>query len=410
MDRLNNTGGKTEHGADDARRDVAEGATSRHADSRGPRGRRVSPLALGLGVAALVLVLALVFAPYPATIDGSLRFIPRGSTVDDLTTRGFFTSPRGDLLSVKGGVLKAQGGGDPVVTVGGRKLEANSTIGLFATATSSRGSDVKEKTLTRTTAIPPETVYVGSGSIETVTSTGTPGATKVTVGEVSGIEVSSEVVTPAIPRVVLRGAVTRGPKYIALTFDDGPWPGQTEKVLEILKREGAKATFFMLGMKIQRAPSLVKLVVQSGNEIGTHSQTHVMLGKAAPATVTYEIATGAKTLKRYSGIAPHWYRPAGGSVSPFVYSEASRLGLQVILWTLDTHDYTKPGAKVIADRVIGNAKNGSVVLMHDGGGDRSQTIAALPIIIESLRARGFRFVTLTELYSRPNPPKMPVHP
>jgi peptidoglycan/xylan/chitin deacetylase (PgdA/CDA1 family) len=410
MDLSDSTGvdmDEPEYGAGD---DAVESPSARHAPHHDRRGKRLSPLLIVAGVVAVAVVLALVFAPYPATIDGSLRFVPRGATVDDLTSRGFFASPRGNLLSVKGGVLKEHGGGDPVVTSGGRQLAPTSTIGLFATVTSAPGPDVKEKTLTLTKAISPETIYVGSGGMETVTSTGSPGATKVTVGEVSGIELSSEVVTPAIPKVVLRGAVQRGPKYIALTFDDGPWPGQTEKILEILKREGARATFFMLGMKIQRSPSLAKAVVQSGNEIGTHSQTHKMLGKSPNATVTYEIATGANTLRRYTGIKPHWYRPAGGSVSPFVYSEANRLGLQVILWTLDTHDYTKPGAKVIADRVIGNAKNGSVVLMHDGGGDRAQTIAALPIIIESLRARGFRFVTLTELYNRPNPPKMPVHP
>lgn len=394
----------------DTREDVPRVGSERDPRPHDRSGRAVSPLLIAGAAVVIVVVLALIFAPYPATIDGRLRFVARGATVDDLAHQGAFASPHGDLLSVKGAVVKAQGGGDPVVVSGGRTLDQSSTIPLFATVTSSRGPDVKEKTVTRTVNVPQETVYVGSGGVESVASTGSPGVVKLTVGAVSGVEIASETVTPAIPKVVIRGAVARGPKYIALTFDDGPWPGQTDKILQILKREGAKATFFMLGMKIQRAPTLAKTVAQSGNEVGEHSQTHKMLGKALNATVTYEIATGAKTVRRYTGVKSRWYRPAGGSVSPFVYSEAQRLGLQVILWTLDTHDYTKPGVEKIVDRVVGNAKNGSVVLMHDGGGDRAQTIAALPIIISTLRARGFRFVTLSELYDRPNPPKMPVHP
>ena len=268
----------------------------------------------------------------------------------------------------------------------------------------------RKRVVTETVSIEPTTTYIGTGPVQSVASTGSPGTARITIGAVSKIEVKREVITEPSPKVILRGTVARGPKYIALTFDDGPWPGQTDKILDILKKNGAKATFFMLGLRVQRNRTLAKAVVASGNEVATHSQTHKMLAKADAATVSYEIGTGATVVRRYTGVKPHWYRPAGGSVSPLVYARAQALGLQVILWTLDTHDYAKPGAQVIADRVIGNAKNGSVVLMHDGGGDRSQTIAALPIIIKALHARGFHFVTLTELYALPNPPKMPVRP
>lgn len=370
----------------------------------------ITPRTAVAAALAVVLVLALLFAPYPALVDGALRFVPRGATVDYLAKRGLFAGSRGDLLSVGGGVLRPGGGGDPVVTSGSETLSRDSSVPFGASVTSRRGPDVKEDVVTKVVSIEPSTTYIGTGTVESLASTGVPGKARITMGAVSNYEIAREVITEASPRVVLRGAVARGPKYIALTFDDGPWAGQTEKILDILASKGAKATFFMLGMSVQRNPSLAKLVAASGNEVATHSQSHKLLAKAPKATAVYEIATGAKTVRRYTGKAPHWYRPAGGSVNPFVYSEAQSLGLQVILWTLDTHDYRKPGVAKIVTFVVGNAKNGSVVLMHDGGGDRSQTIAALPVIIDAVRARGFRFVTLTELYDRPNPPKMPVHP
>jgi peptidoglycan-N-acetylglucosamine deacetylase len=400
----------------DMRDEAAAGAAAEAGaePEAGPEpGRRAFPITLRSALAAalaVVLVLALLFAPYPARIDGALRLVARGATVDDLAKRGLFAGARGDLLSVRGGVLRIGGGGDPVVTSGSETLGRDSSIPLGASVTSRRGPDVKEEVVTKVVSIEPSTTYIGTGTVESVASTGVPGKARVTMGAVSRYEVAREVITEESPRVVLRGAVTRGPKYIALTFDDGPWPGQTEKILDILATRGAKATFFMLGMRVQRKPSLAKLVAGSGNEVATHSQTHKLLAKAPNATVVYEIATGAKTLKHFTGKAPRFYRPAGGSVNPFVYSEAKALGLQVILWTLDTHDYRKPGVAKIVTFVVGNAKNGSVVLMHDGGGDRSQTIAALPAIIDTLQARGFHFVTLSELYARPNPPKMPVHP
>jgi peptidoglycan/xylan/chitin deacetylase (PgdA/CDA1 family) len=359
---------------------------------------------------AAVIVLVLLFAPYPVVIDGASRFVPRGTTVDDLAKGGLFAGSRGDLLSVGGGVIRVGGGGDPVVASGSETLGPDAPIRFGASVTSRRGPDVTEDVVTKFVSSEPSTTYIGTGAVETVASSGTVGTARITMGAISRHEIAREVIVEASPRVVLRGVMAGGSKYIALTFDDGPWPGQTQKILDILATKDAKATFFMLGMNVQRHPSLSKLVAASGNEIATHSQTHKLLARATNATSIYEIATGAQTLKRYTGKAPYWYRPAGGSVNPFVYSEAKALGLKLILWNLDTHDYRKPGVAKIVAFVVGNARNGSVVLMHDGGGDRSQTIAALPSIIDALHARGFHFVTLTELYDRPNPPKMPVKP
>lgn len=365
----------------------------------------------GLPAALVLCVVALaLFGPVPVSVDGSWRLVSRGTTPAQLAREGALKAPGGDLLSVNGDILQPGKGGAPVITLNGVVADASATVGIGAAIASTRGSDIKEDVKTETVSIEPSTIYVGVGSVESVASTGSPGTVRVTIGVVSKIEVKREVITEPSPKVILRGTVARGSKYVALTFDDGPWPGQTDKILDILRSNDAKATFFMLGMSAQRNPTLAKSVVKAGMEIATHSQSHKMLAKADAATVAYEIGAGATTVRRYTGVKPYWYRPAGGSVSPLVYARAQALGLKLILWSLDTHDYSKPGAQVIADRVIGNAKNGSVVLMHDGGGDRSQTIAALPIIIKALHARGFHLVTLTELYARPDPPKMPVKP
>jgi chitin deacetylase len=194
-----------------------------------------------------------------------------------------------------------------------------------------------------------------------------------------------------------------GRKWVALTFDDGPWPGSTDEVLAQLAGAKAKATFFMVGQRLKNAPEIGRRVLAAGMEVGDHSYSHKYLATYPHDVVTQEIAWGASAIEGVLGVRPVWYRPAGGSVNPWVFVEAQRLRLRIVLWTIDPHDYKRPGAQVIARRILDNIRPGAVVLMHDGGGDRSQTRAALAIVLKALTARGYSMVTLSELYSKPQP-------
>lgn len=375
-----------------------------------PQPPRASARATAWVAAGVIALLVAVATPYPARVDGSWRLVPQRADVGELARRGFFRSTAGDLLGVRGGVVRRGGGAPPIVIEDGIALGARDAIAPGAAVRTERGTDVLERVVTTVTTVAPETMTFGVGASETIASTGTPGVTRVSVGEVSRALVASETISQAVPRVVLRGTFPRGPKYIALTFDDGPWPGQTQRILAILASRGARATFFMLGRAVERRPDIARAVAASGNEIGDHSMSHTMLHAATLPVVRWEIRGGAFTIERATGVKPRFYRPAGGSVSPIVYREAAAAGLQAILWTLDPHDYRKPPARTIVQFVVGNAKAGTVVLMHDGGGDRTQTIGALPAIIDTLRLRGFVFVTLSQLYDGPHPPRMPVYP
>jgi peptidoglycan/xylan/chitin deacetylase (PgdA/CDA1 family) len=207
-----------------------------------------------------------------------------------------------------------------------------------------------------------------------------------TVGERSG-EVVSEVTKPAVPAEPVTD------KLVALTFDDGPDPTWTPQILDILKSEGVVATFCLVGSMLNRQRALGREEVASGHMVCNHTANHGLLGKAARDRVESEIDGGADAVKAVTGVDAAFYRPPGGELSPTVVDVAHERGQRVLHWSLDTIDYRRPPAAVLVERVMRNVGPGAVILMHDGGGDRSQTVAALRPIIEALKADGYGFTT-----------------
>ena len=187
------------------------------------------------------------FARVDVIIDGTASVLPAGSTVSDVTERGLLKAPAGDLVDGTGFVLRPGAGLPPEVKRNGGTANRNAALLEGDRLTSEPGSDVAEAVITTMTPIPILLKHVGSGPLVALESPGSVGVAQQRVGAVSGQVYESRVITPAEPMVLRRYSPDPGPKVVALTFDDGPWPGQTEQVLEILKREGAKATFFMLG-------------------------------------------------------------------------------------------------------------------------------------------------------------------
>jgi len=181
----------------------------------------------------------------------------------------------------------------------------------------------------------------------------------------------------------------RGKKRIALTFDDGP-SLYTADVLRILRKHEVESTFFQIGQEVQRYPSESRKILAQGHEIGNHSTHHGSLPGAS------DMATTNSIIKRATGFRPCLFRPPGGAVSSGVFSAAAQEKLKVVNWDVDTNDWKQPGSGSILSS-IRSARAGSIVLMHDGGGSRSQTIDALSAGIESLQRRGFELVTVTEL-------------
>lgn len=184
------------------------------------------------------------------------------------------------------------------------------------------------------------------------------------------------------------------PNSVALTFDDGPWPVDTERVLAVLKRFGVPATFFMVGNLVQRYPDLVQEVERDGQQVENHSFDHPVSPPLADLTehrITSEITDTNAALER-NGVRPTLFRPPGGSYDDYVIQQARNLGMRVVLWSIDPKDWqSSRTAKQVTRSVLSSVQPGSIILLHDGGGDASHTIKALPAIIRGIRKKGLRF-------------------
>ena len=191
-----------------------------------------------------------------------------------------------------------------------------------------------------------------------------------------------------------------GSEHVAsITFDDGPNPLATPRILDVLKREDVKATFFILGRHADRWPDLVKRVADEGHQIGNHGWHHRKLHRRTPGYVRDDLTKGTDSIVRACGVHPTVFRAPHGFRSPWVTPIAHSLGQRTIGWSLGVWDSTRPGADEIVKRTLDGMRPGSILLLHDGDGydpdgDRQQTAEALPGIIGGLRTRGFSFVTL----------------
>jgi peptidoglycan/xylan/chitin deacetylase (PgdA/CDA1 family) len=183
-----------------------------------------------------------------------------------------------------------------------------------------------------------------------------------------------------------------GPHQAALTFDDGP-SQYTPGLISALG--GVPVTFFTVGYEVAARPDLVQLEARSGDSVEDHTWDHKDLTRLSLADVDNELNGDANAVQSAIGVRPKCFRPPYGATNSTVVNEAARLGLTQIMWNVVPYDYQLPGVGAIVSRVLSEANGrGIVVGMHDGGGDRSQTIAAMPAIISGLRARGYTFVRL----------------
>jgi peptidoglycan/xylan/chitin deacetylase (PgdA/CDA1 family) len=189
------------------------------------------------------------------------------------------------------------------------------------------------------------------------------------------------------------GLVTNGPrdrKAVALTFDDGP-SEYTPGFLDVLREKGVDGTFFEIGQEMAGREETMRQILAEGNEIGDHTMNHVEYPGYS------QIAGAASRIAAFTHFVPCLFRPPGGGVDAGVIASAGSLGMRTINWDVDPADWSNPGSGAVYSRILGAAQPGSIILMHDGGGDRSGTLAALPSIIDTLRGRGYRFETVSEL-------------
>ena len=359
------------------------------------RGARVVLVALLLGI--VVPYTHQGFAAMGVTVDGAEISLPRGATVEDaLAYCG--GARNGRVRSAVDHDILAESASRPCsVFVNGQRAMLSASLHNGDEITTVPGDDVLEPLVREAVEVEVPARTIGTGTVAKVVVPGTPTVLSVSKGALSGETVATETVSVGTPAVV-RMVPEAGVPVVALTFDDGPWPGQTEQVLAILQERNVPATFFMLGMRVERAPDLARSVVNAGHLVGNHTYWHVNLSAVAPDVAHWEIEATNQLILETTGVRPGWIRAPGGNLGGPATAYIAQEGMRHALWNVDPQDWNEGQApEDLAWSVISAARPGSVIVLHDGGGDQATTIAALPLIIDGLRYYGYEFVTLDEL-------------
>ncbi len=193
-------------------------------------------------------------------------------------------------------------------------------------------------------------------------------------------------------------------KRVLLTFDDGPSPIWTPEILDELKRENIKATFFMIGHHVQKYPDVARRVAQEGHTIGNHGYAHSVMFYYTPAEIEEEIKYTEHVIEKITGQKTKYFRPPKAWLRKRIKEKVRSMGYETILWSLNSKDWVSFNHKAIVKYISKNIKNGDILLFHDSGnvsttegGNRRQTVKSISLLARTLRKKGFEFVSIEEL-------------
>ena len=195
--------------------------------------------------------------------------------------------------------------------------------------------------------------------------------------------------------VIVRG--NRHEKKVAITFDDGPHPIYTPQILDILRDKGVKASFFLTGENTDSYPEIAKKIYDEGHDVGIHSYEHLKLIFLSSQKIKNQLKRTEQAIAKATGMKPFLFRPPYGYRDPRVLKIAKDLGYYTVLWDVTAFDWKRKGVDIIVATVLKQIYNGSVILLHDGRGDRSQTVEALKIIIDKLEKNDYTFIKISEM-------------
>ena len=369
---------------------------------------------------AVVVVLAIVgiFAfnnwmgskPVEVTLNGDQVTISGAErSVGGLLDNNVVSVTPGNYVAVNGSTIR-QGDGTRCTA----KVNGNDTddMGMHLNGGDkieiSNGTDITEPyTDSEPQTLPHKTELKGVGAVHLYSNNAQDGEQVTRTGKESGITATVTTKEPVDNIVQYYNVNSNGDKVIALTFDDGPWDKQTDEILDILEQNDAKATFFTVGQCISGHEKELQRAASMGCEIGTHTWDHaegsgegVSLIKMSTDERKQEVQKGLEAIKNATGQeASTIFRCPGGNFDTSVATDLEGIVTAEIGWNVDTTDWKKPGADVIAQR-IQSAGPGNIILMHDGGGDRSQTIEGLRQALPKLKEQGYSFITVQELLEK----------
>lgn len=343
-------------------------------------------------------------------VDDKDVSVPASTTVSELLTKNnYFGVAHGDLLSITGQVLKKGAGSAPEVVLNGQiisdatakttKLQRGDELSLSA-----GGNYTEDHDVTRT-PIEPGLQFNPGGTVQYVKVQGKPGYHEVWVGKLSHEKVDKgEVKKPVDTIIDSLNPNPEGDKmYIALTFTDGPDPSNTPAILDVLKQNGAHATFFDNGVLSKENPDIEKRAASEGNQVASHtwSNQDLVVMQGNPTAVAEEVSKGEEQTSKAAGYKKtnRMIRVPYGSYSKEVWQAIHKTTSSIVMWDVDTGDLSAIGAQTIANTVISRAHNGSIFVLHDNGGG-AQVPQALSILIPHLKQQGYEFVTMKEMLAK----------
>ena len=381
-------------------------------------------LVLAAGAAAAAYYFVLNPPRYEVTVNGQAVTVNRDATLSDVIEAGYATPAPGDLLAIDGSVATPGGGEAFAATVNGSAVSDPATVLAKSDVVEiSDGADVTE-TFTESEEAVPHGSWQSDTGMNTywtgslhVNAAGEDGVVSKKTGDVSGVVLSEQTKAPVDSGYHVYTANVGDSKKIALTFDDGPWDETTDAILDVLEANGAKATFFTIGNQISYHADQIRREQALGCQVCTHTWDHAS-GSGQGVNLTYmspeeqiaEIQQGYAAIKEVLGEEPsHVLRAPGGNyygdiiatLQPYVDAEVG--------WDVDTEDWRLPGSDAIYAAIM-SVKPGQVILMHDGGGDRTQTVEAVRRAVPELVAQGYELVTVSELLDPSYAPAAPDAP
>ncbi len=332
----------------------------------------------------------------PFTVNGRVFVASRPAEAAVILKDAGFRPGRGRLLDVDGKIIRRGVGPVADIKINGSPGTGKEVITRDTAIDFVPAADVVEETTTSIEDIIKVVTVSGIGEYTTVKEIGTPGRKKVSRGATSGKLISAHNLKEGQSMLVAR-TDKRPEKVIALTFDDGPNPPFTSQIIKTLQDMYATATFFVIGGKVTLYPEAAREVSASGFPVGNHTFSHNSLDRALEENIAKEIDGASDVMSQIMNVQTPWLRPPYGAISPLFRTVAEAKGYRIIRWNVDSHDWEAASVDEIVSNVTGWVKPDSVILMHDGGGDRANTVQALPRIIQILREQDYAFVTLDQL-------------
>lgn len=377
-----------------------------HAPRRKSQGNTAA-LVVGIAVIAAFVVGGFMFWTHRSvqiTINGESERIRINSTLQETYDQLEISTNPGNYVSVSGNVIEEGKGYTFEATVDGKSLSRDDIDGYHIHGGEqiemTDGGNRMEDYDVDYRETQPKLVFEGSwGAVSFVKQWGKVGKQEIRHGKESGETADGDWVEELQDCIIMTKNVSpaNGQKLVALTFDDGPAATYTEAYLDILSRYGAKATFFNLSPNESDYPEITQKVVASGNQIMSHTNQHLQLSTLEKDQLLSEINSAHDTIKEVAGVDTTVIRPPYGDFTNNSWLLSGGAISATVIWNQDSLDWSLPGVDAIVSNALTGIEPGSIILMHDGGGDRSQDVEALPKIIESLQSSGYTLVTLSEL-------------